>query len=151
MSKIKGIMMKNEKQYMIGEAVKGCYKDIAHCENGIIWWIFQGKFREHISKASIADFHVYLVREMDDVEADEVYRGRYFDGIATILPPVKIYSKPIGNLPKKILDMVYVKLKPKVLLLSTPSGLHKVFRINKNKIRTHISQGTLNYFHRKKD
>ena len=124
-------MRKVSQVYMIGEAVKGCYERIAHCENGILWWVFRGKFRKHTSKATMQDFHSYLVQEIDKVYADSVFRGRCTadkGGIATILPPVKVYSKPIVRLPKKILDMVYANLKPAIVLVDTPTGLHKVIK-----------------------
>lgn len=124
------MMEKKNQAYQIGEVIKGLdYKNIGHCENGILWWIFHGKFRKHTSKASVTDCHVFQVRQKDKISADEVYRGRYFAGVATILPPISVYSKPVIRLPpKRILNMVYTNLKPKVLLLSTPCGLYRIVK-----------------------
>ena len=120
-------------KYLLGELVKGWkYQDIGHQPGGIIWWICRGKFRKIQSKGKMKDFHVYLVREADKTEADYVWRGRYSsEGIASILPPVKIYCTPEISLPRKILDMVYANLRPKILLIDTPKGLRKVVKQNK--------------------
>jgi len=105
------------------------YDQIGHQPGGLIWWIWNGEIRKHISKGTINDFHFYLVRQTDNIEADYVYRGRATTktrGICTILPPTEIYSQPDIQIPTEIIALIKKELKPALLLVSTPQGMRKV-------------------------
>lgn len=99
------------------------YINYGHGKGDVIWWFEGAKLVEHISEATIGDFHAKL---MDD--PDRAWRGRFdvHSKVLTIEPPIGPYFEERCEPPNSIMNKLYNRFKPNVILLDTVRGLKKV-------------------------
>lgn len=123
-------------KYTIAEKVQAAYQDIGHDEGGILWWYDPNseKLHEHVSKAGFEDFHTKLMHGKDDLW----WRGRASKskgGAVTAIPPVRLYSRGVDELPEHLFNELYDRYKPKFMLVETATEGLKRVAIRKKGVR----------------
>ena len=108
----------------LGRLCRVEYFPTNHDIGGILWWISKGRFRQHVSKGTMDDFHYRLVRKVDHVESDDVWKGRFNNCVVTVMPPITTYVKDDFNkVPAKIVKIIRKNLKADMILVCTKNGM----------------------------
>ncbi len=106
------------KNYKLGDVAKGKhYGMVAQSKGSILWWVLDGgELKTHVSNGR--DFHCQIVK---NASIHRIFRGRFFKGTLTILPPSAFCSSEIGNnwvnIPEHVLIPLLRKFKPKIVMV----------------------------------
>ncbi len=127
----KDILSKNPKYpyKIINKRLGFRYQDVGHGSGALIWWVDKnGKMK--IVKSTGKETHHQLDKK---INMDDVWRGRLEPGgIATILPPVRVYAKPYDTKPPRGVLVRLESMGAKTIVVDTQYGLRQVAKIEKN-------------------
>ena len=125
MSKIAGEILKMAKYILSDERLSFRYQDIGHGEGAVIWWVGNdGKIKTHESTGK--ETHHDLNKRMD---MDLRWRGRLepSTGRATMLPPVRLYSREPEDIPLPGgIVRVLEGMGARSILMDTQYGMRRV-------------------------
>lgn len=120
----KSMKMTEKGTCKLGRLCRVEYFPTNHDIGGILWWISKGKFRSHVSRGTMKDFHYRLVRKIDRVESDDVWKGRFHNGVVTVMPPISTYVKDDFNkVPSQIVKIIRENLKADAILICSKNGM----------------------------
>lgn len=123
-------ILKIARYVLSGEKMSFRYQDIGHGAGSVIWWVDNsGKIKTFVSTGK--EYHHELNKKMD---MDNRWRGRMEKGgVVTMLPPLKIYNREIGEivLPDAIMTQLE-KMGGKTFYMDTAyGGMKRVAKIKK--------------------
>jgi hypothetical protein len=118
--------MNKSRYVVIAERVASKYQDLGHAIGDKMWWLDNsGKVQTKVFDGR--NFH----HDISRLDMDLRWRGRLDSrGVATLLPPVRLYSRydaedmPLPNSTMNVLE----KMGAKVFYLDTTKGLARVAR-----------------------
>jgi hypothetical protein len=116
--------MSRSRYEVIASRVAFKYQDIGHAAGDKIWWVDNsGKVQSVVSTGK--EFHHDLSR----LDMDLRWRGRLDRyGVATLLPPVKLYAKYSPEempLPESVM-LVLERMGAKIFWLDTQMGMKRI-------------------------